>query len=305
MTMKQGCIHISVLMALLLFCMPLFAQVSIKTIVDRDKILIGEPVSLTVDAYIPLGSDVVWFASDSIDHFDVIKRSAVDTANDIDGKKISQVLTITGFDSGRWTIPPFEVNVGGKPYYSDSVTIDVAFISFDPKEDYHDIKDIIIVRNPILQYIPWIIALVAIVSIAIIVLLWNKTKKPPVAVVQTNMKTLTAYEDAMRALAELRKKGVVGGNEKDYYSEMNDILRKYVSNKFGVSTFERTNEELIIQLSRMDLSQKPFNSLIQSLRMSDFVKFAKYRPSEEDNINNLDIVCASVDLLNNYSGSAL
>lgn len=305
MTMKQGCIHISALMVSLLFCLPLFAQVSIKASVDRDKILIGEPVSLTVDAYVPLGSDVAWFASDSIDHFDITKRAAVDTTNDIDGKKISQVLTITSFDSGRWTIPQFEVNVGGKPYYSDSLTIDVAFISFNPKENYHDIKDIIVIRNPVLKYIPWIIAAVAIVSIAIIILLWGKTKKRPVIAVQTKIKTLTAYEDAMRALAELGKKGIIGENEKSYYSEMNDILRKYVSDKFGVSTFERTNEELIIQLSKMDLPQKPFNSLMQSLRMSDFVKFAKYRPSEEDNINNLDIVRASIDLLNNYSGSAV
>jgi hypothetical protein len=78
-----------------------------------------------------------------------------------------------------------------------------------------------------------------------------------------------------------------------------------VSRKLAISSFERTNEELIIQLSRLNLPQKPFNSLVQALRISDFVKFAKYRPSEEDNINNLDIVRSSIDLLNNYAASVV
>lgn len=284
--------------------MPLAAQVTIKATTDRDKILIGEPITLSVEAYIPLGSDVAWFKSDSIEHFDVTKRSSIDTANNIDGKKISQTLTITSFDSGQWIIPPFEVSIGGKPYYSDSLTVDVGFISFDPKEDYHDIKDIIVVVNPVLKYIPWIILATAILSLTLILLLWKKTKRPPAAPVRNNIAKYTAYEDAMRSLAELKNRGS-HGNEKAYYSEMNDILRTYVSSKFGISTFERTNEELILQLAAMNLPQNPFTSLMQSLRMSDFVKFAKYRPSEEDNNNNLEIVRSSIDLLNNYSGSAV
>jgi hypothetical protein len=302
--MKQGGTHILAFIILLFSCIPLVAQVSIKASVDRNKILIGEPISISVEAYVPLGSDVAWFKSDSIEHFDIAKRSPIDTVNNMDGKKIAQVFTVTSFDSGRWTIPSFEVNVGGKPYYSDSLTIDVAFISFDPKEEYHDIKDIIVVENKVLGYIPWIISGIAIISLILIFLLLNRKKKRPVAIPKNNVARLTAYEDAMRALAELGKKGVQG-NEKAYYSEMNDILRKYVSGKFGISTFERTNEELILQLAMMNLPQKPFTSLMQSLRMSDFVKFARYRPAEEDNINNLEIVRSSIDLLNNYSGSAV
>jgi hypothetical protein len=304
MTMKHGGTYILVFIFSIFTC-ALSAQVNIKAGVSRDKILIGETVSLTIDAYVPIGAEVSWFPSDSIEHFEVIKRSPADTVANIDGKKITQVLTITSFDSGRWTIPPFEVTVGGKPYYSDSLSIDVAFISFDPREDYHDIKDIIVVEDPALKYIPWIIFAVSLVSLALLVFLCRRMTKVPVRFVKNNITSISAYEEAMNALEELKKKGAPDGNEKIYYTEMNDILRKYVSGKFGISTFERTNEELILQLTAMNLPQKPFSSLIQSLRMSDFVKFAKYRPSEEDNIHNLDIVRSSIDLLNNYSGSAV
>ncbi len=297
--------HIFFLTLLSVVYVSLTAQVMVKASASRDKILIGEPVTLTVEAYAPLGSDIQWFSADSIEHFMITKRSAADSSNTMDGKKISQTFIITSFDSGRWSVPPFRVMVAGQPYYSDSLGIDVGFISFDPKEDYRDIKDIIVVENPWLKYIPWIVAAVAALSVVIIFLLWNKANKKPVVTAPVNSIKPTAYEDAMRALAELKRKGVVDGNEKAYYSEMNDILRRFVSNKFGISTLERTNEELIMQLSKMDLPQKSFNSLMQSLRISDFVKFAKFRPSEKDNLDNLDIVKSSVDILNNYSGSAV
>ena len=302
--MKQGVTHILMLVFLWLCCTPLAAQVSIKATADRDKILIGESITVSVDAYVPLGSEVIWPKTDSIEHFQVLKRSAVDTANNIDGKKLSQVLIVTSFDSGQWTIPAFEVNVGGKPIFSDSLNIDVGFISFDPKEDYHDIKDIIVVVNPALKYIPLAVTALALIALALIFYLTRGKDKNPAPEGRNTMARMTAYEDAMRSLAELKKKGSYE-NEKAFYSEMNDILRKYVSNKFNVSTFERTNEELIMQLAAMNISKPSFTSLMQSLRMSDFVKFAKYRPSEEDNQTNLEIVRSSIEILNNYAESAV
>jgi hypothetical protein len=301
--MWQGCKHIAVCMILLLAYTVPYAQVSIRVSTDRNKILIGEPISLTVDAYVPLGTSVTWFATDSIPHFYVIDRLPPDTANGIDGKKVTQRLTITSFDSGRWQIPPFEVIAGGQPYYSDSLSIDVAFASFDPRDDYRDIKDIVIVSTPSLKYIPWIIAIAAVAALVLVILLWRKKKRAAAPVADTPL--LSAYEEAVKALELLRKKGVLPGGEKAYYSSMNDILRNFVSRKFGISTFERTNEELIEQLANIHLPREAFMSLTQSLRMSDFVKFAKYRPSEKDNLDNLNIIRSSVDLLNTRIPSAV
>jgi len=303
--MKYPPLHILPFIALMLAMVPAVAQVSVRANASRDKILIGEPVSLSVEAYVPLGADVKWFPADSIPHFTVTSRSGVDTVNSIDGKKIVQVLGLTSFDSGRWTLPPFEVYVGGKPYYSDSLTIDVAFISFDPKEDYHDIKDIVVVENKPAQYIPWIVAALAIASLAGIVWLWRRNrKKGTVVQASSPVSRLSAYQEAVAGLARLREKGAAG-DEKAFYVEMNDILRKYVFHTFSISAFEKTNEELIAQLSGLHLPQKTFDSLSRSLRISDFVKFARYRPSEEDNILHLDAVRSSIDVLNNYSGRAV
>jgi len=279
-----------------LLCMIAGAQVSIKASVDRYKILIGEPVQLTVEAYTPLGATLQWINADSIPGFEITARKPIDTVGNIDGKKTVLNYTITAFDSGHLQVPPFEVIVNGQPYYSDSIPVDVAFISFDPKEDYRDIKQIVKIEEEH-SYIPWIIAAAAIVCLVVLSYIFIRKKKKAVEV-KPAAPRLSPYEEAMQAFRQLQKESV-DLTEKTYYTRMNDILRKYVSGKFKIPTFERTNEELIMQLSKMNIPEDAFRRLSHSLRIADFVKFAKFRPSEEDNKNNLEIVRNSIKILDN------
>jgi hypothetical protein len=226
-----------------------------------------------------------------------VDRSAIDTLDNVDGKKLTQEFHITSFDSGRWQIPPFEIQVQEQPFFTDSVPINVSYAPFDPKDDYRDIRDIIEVTNPSVKYIPWLLAGLAIVSLAALAFFLLRKKPLAVSVVRQVTPDYTPYEEAMRALRSLSKNQPVNGEIKNYYSELNDILRKYVARQFNISTFERTNEELILQLSKLNISKDAFFSLAQSLRMSDFVKFAKYLPSGNDNKQNLEIVRTSIDIM--------
>lgn len=281
------------------------AQVSVRSNINKDAILIGEPLSLVVEAYVPIGSNVTWFVSDTIPHFEISSRAAIDTVQNIDNKKLAQAFSITSFDSGRQYIPPFEILVDGRSYFTDSVAINVSFTQFDPAADYRDIKTIIDVKNPDVENIQWYVLAGAIVSLALALLLYHKKprKDPEAAVVDAPI--LTPFEEAVQALQKLSLRNVNNGEVKPYYSDMNDILRKYVSRKFSVSTFERTNEELIFEISRLGIPREPFLSLAQSLRMSDVVKFAKYVPTADDNRDNLNIVTSSIELLDKNVTSAV
>ena len=301
--MKSGSKHIITVIFLLVTSLYMNAQVNVRSNIDRDNILIGETVSLTVEAYTPIGANVTWFNADTIPHFDMVRKDAVDTLQNIDAKKISQHFEITSFDSGQQYIPPFEIVVDNRSYFTDSIPIAVSFAPFNPDEDYRDIRDIIEVKKPPVEYLPWLIIGIAAICMAIIALLWRR--KRTVAVVKEKwVPALSPYEEAMKALAQLALKNVNNGEVKGYYSEMNDILRRYVSRKFSVATFQRTNEELIIELSGKGIPKDAFINLAQSLRMSDVVKFAKYNPSEEDNRNNLKIMTSSIEILDkNFPGA--
>lgn len=301
--MKQHAKHITAFLLLFLSCTLATAQVNIRATVDRDSILIGEPIILTIEAYMPLGSKTNWFVADSIEHFFITGRSSVDTVQNVDGKKISQVLNITSFDSGRWQMPPFEVIVDGQSFFTDSVGISVGYTPFNRDEDYRDIKDIIEVSNPDADRIPWIIAIIALVSLAVLAFYLIKRKKTVVEVQKPVVPLLSPYEEAMKALKKLANSE--RDDPKAYYSELSDIFRKYVMRKFQLSSFQRTSEELILQLKKVDMPKDNFISLAQTLRMADFVKFAKYRPSAEDDQSNYEVIKNSIEAMDKKVLSAV
>ncbi len=303
--MTSGSKHIIRIFFFILICSCANAQVSVRSNIDRDNILIGETLNLTVEAYVPIGANVTWFTADTLPYFEILKKYSTDTAQSIDSKKLSQNFELTSFDSGQQYIPPFEIVVDSQPYFTDSIPINVSFTPFDPNEDYKDIKDIIDVKNPSVKYLPWVISALALLSLVALVYFFYRRKFGEALVKEEQLPALSPYEEAMKALAQLALKNVNNGEVKNYYSEMNDILRKYVSGRFSVSTFERTNEELILELSQMGIPKDAFISLAQSLRMSDVVKFAKYRPSEEDNKNNLKIVTTSIEILDKNNTGAV
>ena len=141
------------------------AQVLAKATLDRDSILIGEPLKLSLDVRAPLGQEIKWFPLDTIFHFEFIEKGKPDTIDNIDGKAIQQVLTITSFDSGNWVIPPMPVTINNRTYFTDSIPIKVTWAAFNPEEEYHDIKAINDVGGPgSLKYIPWIIAVAVVLA---------------------------------------------------------------------------------------------------------------------------------------------
>ena len=303
--MKMATRYIWLAILLLLWQLIAFAQVNFRASVDREKILIGETIVLTLEAYMPLGSDIQWFRADSIPAFEILNLSKLDTMENIDGKKLAQVLSITSFDSGLQYVPPFEILVNNQPFYTDSIGINVSFTPFDPDADYRDIKDIIEVHNPDVKYIPWALAIAAVLSLAIMLILLLRKRKVSNVVSLPAKPALSPYDEAVLALSSLMKTKPADADVKGYYSELNDILRNYLSREFRIATFERTNDELIVQLSRLDISKDALFSLAQSLRMIDFVKFAKYRPPETENEKNISTVKKSIDILNKTVVSAV
>jgi hypothetical protein len=149
--MKPICKHIILVSCWLLCVISAFSQVLVKASVDKDRILIGEHVKLSLVAYVPLGQTVEWFQLDTIPHFEFIQKGKIDTSEGIDGKKITQQLVITSFDSGARQIPPLELKVNQKSFFTETIPITVEFSPFDQEKDYHDIKEIVEVENPSLK----------------------------------------------------------------------------------------------------------------------------------------------------------
>src|SRR5438309_2744089 len=119
-------------------------KMSVSAAVDKQSIVIGEQVSLELEATIPRGKEVHFFQIDSLPHFEVLHKSEVDSVISDNGIKLQQKLTLTSWDSGHWQIPALAMaGIKTKP-----LGIKVSFSPLDPNQPYHEIKDIIDVRVP-------------------------------------------------------------------------------------------------------------------------------------------------------------
>lgn len=117
---------------------------SIKASVNKNKILLGEPLVLTIESYFPSGSKIQFEQIDTIAHFEFLDKPVIDSSSENGDIKVIGKYTITSFDSGHWVIPSFTLAKGVK---TDTIPIDVVFSDFNPEQDYHDIKDIIEVKT--------------------------------------------------------------------------------------------------------------------------------------------------------------
>ncbi|MFI5185257.1 MAG: LPXTG cell wall anchor domain-containing protein, partial [Chitinophagales bacterium] len=265
-------------------------KVAIRTSIDKNNIVIGEPIHFSLEADFPLHEPMSFFTIDSIPHFEILERKKIDTIDNNEGIKLSQTLTITSFDSGHWVIPSFELT-GDKPLFSDTIPVNVGFSPFDPSQDYHDIKDIINVQaeKKKEQNWYWFAGISALLLAAIIYLFIRKKKKPAVQTV-----FIDPYTGAKQELERLRKENLPS---KLFYTRLVDIFRLYLSRRKKISSLQETTDELVLQLRQLKLTENDFDQLAQTLRMSDFVKFAKYEPNEKDKIDSFNITRHSIDMI--------
>lgn len=266
-------------------------KVVIKASVDKNKIVIGERIRFDLEADFPLHEPMRFFAIDTIPHFEILEREKIDTIDNDEGIKLSQALILTSFDSGHWVIPPLEL-AGDKPMLTDSIPVDVGFSPFDPSQDYHDIKDVIDVKvgEEKKNHWYWYIAASALIVAAMIYLLARRKKRP----VASKGPPIDPFTQARQELEQLRKEGL---SSKLFYTALVDIFRVYVSRRRGIESLQKTTDDLVLQLRSLKLSEQDFNKLAQTLRMSDFVKFAKYEPDETDKQDSFNTIKHSIEAI--------
>jgi LPXTG-motif cell wall-anchored protein len=247
---------------------------TIKARVDRTRILIGEPLVLTIESRIPGGAVVRPVVIDTIPHFEFSQAPKLDTSQEGDGIVIRGIYSLTSFDSGRWVIPSFSLSSQIK---TDTIPVDVVFSEFDPNQPYHDIKDIIEVEAAGKKRTWWfIIAGGALLLLLLVLWLTRKKKKP---MIKPEVK-LDAYEEAMKELVVLEKENP---DARRFHSRLAEISRLYVYRRKGILSLQKTTDDLMLRLLELKPDKIKFDRFAQALRLSDFVKFAKYSPSAEDN----------------------
>jgi hypothetical protein len=135
------------------------------------------------------------------------------------------------------------------------------------------------------EMLPWIlIALAAgLIIFFIIYVIIRRKKNKPLFRIRPKV-ILPPYVVAMNGLEGLKEKKLwQAGKVKDYYTQMTDILRTYIEERFGVQAIEMTTEEILDGMKGTDADKASIDKLAKTLVLADLVKFAKEKPLPLDN----------------------
>jgi len=267
----------------------------VRASVDKTNILIGEQINFLIEVNIPENEPIGFFSPDSIPHFEFLQRGKIDTTNTNKGTILKQLFRITSFDSGQWVIPSYSLPQS-ENLKTDSIIINVGFMPMDTTKDYNDIKEIIDVNAVKEQDWTWYYVGGGLgLLLLLIYLLTRRKKKKELQATAITEKIVDPYTEAMEELDKLQKDATgVKSDAKLYYTRLTDIFRRYVERKKGIHSLQQTTDDLVTQLRGIGLDKEPYNQLAQALRLSDFVKFAKYIPTDPDNRNTFDTLKNSI-----------
>jgi LPXTG-motif cell wall-anchored protein len=276
-------------------------KTSVHASVDKSSILIGEPINLVIEANIPENEPIGFFSIDSITHFEFLKRGKIDTVNTTKGTILKQLFRITSFDSGRWAIPAYHFPQG-ENLQTDSLIVNVGYLPMDTTKDYNDIKEIIETGKKEETDWTWYILGAATLLVLLIIYFLTKKKKKKIIEAAAQEKIVDPYTEAMQHLEILQKENLPAKNEtKLYYSRLTDIFRIYVEKRKNIQSLQQTTDDLVIQLKALHFDKERYDQLAQALRLGDFVKFAKYVPTEMDNENVFTTIKKTIQQIENLN----
>lgn len=281
---------ISLISALCLLQAAVSAQELIVTSApDTTAILLGDQTGFTVSAVIPAGTVArLSEAGDTLaGKIVVLRRSPRDSATGPDGKIIiSDRYLITAFDSGTYTIPPFYAEIASGDtllrYYSENSFLTVLRPDVTPPDSTDVIFDIVPPRRAPVTFaeiVPWLVITVVAAG-----LLWLLARFLPRNPLRRFVRPLPppepAHVIALRELTVLRTEELwQKGEVKEYYSRLSDILRRYIDNRYSISSPELTTDETVLMLQKAAVTTGTQMSVVKEmLSLSDMVKFAKYVP---------------------------
>lgn len=271
-------------------------QMSVKASMDSSQITMGyqtaikfdivenpaSPTSLIVDKQqFPAEVEIVdWIYGDTAE----IGNGLVE---------MKRALVVQAFDSGVYTIPPFMLVSGPDTVKSNALTLKVNPVDVSGMEDINPLAPPAQFHSKWYDWLPdfitehwlWLLFGLLIVAGGICAYL-ILTKKVDVNILPQK-KRLPPDRIAENRLNALREAQLwEKGQEKEYYTQLIDILREYLQERFGINAMEMTSSQILKALHGNEETRMPNRYMRKIVEIADFVKFAKVRPMPDDNVRS-------------------
>lgn len=273
-------------------------DVRVSATTNRDSLSIGETLVYTLS--IRHGADTKLLGEPLVDFSDFelmqIKKYEPEEENGRQVQRIDFLLTTFNIDTFLIPAPKIMftfnndtlVAQGNSKLIIVTSSIDTSFKEIRPEKP--------IIEGQINWWLLTLYAgmiLAAAGLITFLIMKWYKRHKerqlnPVVPSVPEVVRT--PEEIAMENLNKLKEKGLIEkGDFKAFHIEVSDIIRNYIEGKFRIPALESTTSDLIREFRQKRPIEENYISLLRRfLEVCDLVKFAKYKPSNEECVEVLN-----------------
>ena len=288
-----------VIFILLILAVVSHAQVQVTASVDSTKILIGGRSHYFITVYAPKGTKISFpefnNKKEIVSDIEVLSAKS-DTADANSKVRIRRIYTITAWDAKRYTIPAQKVIVGGATKTTGNVTLDVQAVPVDtvkstpmPPDDIQKVPFSWGEWVPVILVIVLALILICFVFYLYRILCHKKNGRTP-----KNTHVLSYYEQAKHDLSEIAANKMLYAEQKAYYTDVTNVLRKYISQRYNINALEMTSHEILESMKDV-CNVSDVSKLKVVFNTADLVKFAKYSTDANDMTYYLDSIVHFID----------
>lgn len=282
----------------------LFADVYIWGYTDKKKITIGDKIKLTliieytdgvkISSFTPEGN----LKSFEIKDYKITKERKKYLLFGRYKKKYEYILAT--FTTGIYEIKSFIIDfidMNGKPAQSQTNPIRIEVTSLLDKESASDIRDIkppVNLKRTLFFYV-FILGTPILVLLGYFIYRYHLQKENFARIINEIIDPYLYASDELSKLEkmDLVKKGLV----KEFYIQLTQIIRVYLSKIFSVNILDMTTSETIKALREKSTDKKFLVVLREFFESADLVKFAKYLPQERQMVQSFECARSIVEMV--------
>lgn len=275
------------------------------SILTEQPITIGGPIDIALIVYHEKGDDVIFPEEDKLFLPFTLKNTLMKTRR-VKGNifKTMVIYTVTIFQIGNFKLNPFEVKIRDKVLKTEP--LDISILSVLPKNDETPtLKDILPPYSARMRPFMYIIIPLSLIGAAVLfyfiyrILLRRKGEELELIHAE---KPIDPFKYSIRELIKLKKALIENlSDTKSTYSIMSWVLRFFIGAVLNFSAPQMTTNEIKRYIRRRNETQVPLPRVINILKRSDMVKFAKERPQKPQIKNDID---ESIDIIEEVHNSA-
>ena len=261
------------------------------SILVADRLLYGFELNNIPDSTVlafpqvanPFMQDVIALPIWQVDTVKVQKIKAANTRL----LDIRAAIAIQPFEEGTYELPPLFVQRIHRDGTVDTIqfrqqTIEVFTMPVDTATYVpHDLRGQMKYPITLSEVLPWLLGfwVVALLVAGLVSWLLSRRRESDGPAFRE-----PAHITALRKLDKYRgDKFWAPEKQKQFYSGVTDALREYIVARYGVGAMEMTTAEIFQDLKKTDIPADLYQEMKDLFERADFVKFAKFIASPEDN----------------------